>query len=902
MHKTFTIIFLCCFSVNLQAQLPDNFFDEIIIDDLQAPVGITFDQNGTGYVWERAGKVYLIDQNGLKLSAPLLDISEEVGDWGDHGLLGFALHPDFLNNGHFYLLYVVDRHHLFYHDTNLYNPDANEYNNATIGRITRYTADGATNFKTLIPDSRKVLLGDSTGNGFPINFKIHSVGSLVFGEDGTLLASCGDTAFSLNADTGSHTETFYQQALIDGILKPKENIGSFRSQLTDCLNGKIIRIDPETGLGLPSNPFFETSNPDAPQSKVWAMGFRNPFRFSIRPGSGSSDPNSGNPGSLYVGDVGAGKFEELNIVKTGGQNFGWPLYEGYIPKDAFQNVPVQNTDAPNPIVCNQAFFNFQDLLQLPLENGNEYFANPCDTMESISESFSFVACPPALAWRNTDPALSELALTGIFDELGMSSFISLVDPASPVSGENFEGYASIGGVFYNAENFPEEYQGKYLHTDYSGWIKSIVYNNQDQIASVEDFHKNSEDVVSMAVNPLDGCLYYVSFTDNRLRKVCFGGNPRPIIIATSGQNYGAAPLSVPFDASNSYSPLGYPLSFHWDFGDNSTSTDPAPIHTFETNNNSPRQFEVKLTVTDSLGSSNNKTLIVSINNTPPVVDITSIEDHTFYPLSGYTLFDLQANVTDLEHNETELLYDWQTILHHNTHEHPDQLDHNPVSTTLIEPIGCDGDEYWFEIRLEVTDEAGLSGWDSVSIFPYCGPAIAQVINLRGKAFDQGIELHWEADIPSDSISFEIQRSDNFTVFESIGAVNSSQVGDLIPLDYFDADPLPGNNRYRIKMLNKNGIFDYSNVILILFPPDPKIRVYPNPATNQLIFDLRESAGAIKLYLFDTAGRLILKYDWTDETLDGLPRTVDVSSLPNGIYFYKIQNGIEEFMDKIMILK
>jgi glucose/arabinose dehydrogenase len=63
------------------------------------------------FVWEKAGRVWIME-NGVKNPTPLIDISEEVGDWRDFGLLGFALDPGFLSNGHIYLLYVVDRHHL----------------------------------------------------------------------------------------------------------------------------------------------------------------------------------------------------------------------------------------------------------------------------------------------------------------------------------------------------------------------------------------------------------------------------------------------------------------------------------------------------------------------------------------------------------------------------------------------------------------------------------------------------------------------------------------------------------------------------------------------------------------------------------------------------------------------
>src|SRR5687768_147316 len=96
---------------NANAQNPPAGFASVLVSNQwNEAVGLTFTQNGTEmFVWERGGKVWIV-KNGQKTL--LLDITEEVGGWHDHGLLGFALHPQFDQNGHFYLLYLVDRHYL----------------------------------------------------------------------------------------------------------------------------------------------------------------------------------------------------------------------------------------------------------------------------------------------------------------------------------------------------------------------------------------------------------------------------------------------------------------------------------------------------------------------------------------------------------------------------------------------------------------------------------------------------------------------------------------------------------------------------------------------------------------------------------------------------------------------
>jgi hypothetical protein len=91
------------------------------------------------WVWERGGRVWIKDPSDSGFSL-LLDITEEVGNWDDHGFLGLAIDPGFRVNGFFYVMYVVDRHHLINFGTGSYNPNLNQYDSATIGRITRYTA------------------------------------------------------------------------------------------------------------------------------------------------------------------------------------------------------------------------------------------------------------------------------------------------------------------------------------------------------------------------------------------------------------------------------------------------------------------------------------------------------------------------------------------------------------------------------------------------------------------------------------------------------------------------------------------------------------------------------------------------------------------------------------------
>ena len=92
--------------------MPPGFTESIIAGPWADAVGLAFENNGRMYVWERTGRVWF--QEPGESPSLLLDISEEVGAWEDHGMLGFALDPDFRTNGYIYLFYVVDRYYLLH--------------------------------------------------------------------------------------------------------------------------------------------------------------------------------------------------------------------------------------------------------------------------------------------------------------------------------------------------------------------------------------------------------------------------------------------------------------------------------------------------------------------------------------------------------------------------------------------------------------------------------------------------------------------------------------------------------------------------------------------------------------------------------------------------------------------
>ena len=170
--------------------------------------------------------------------------------------------------------------------------------------------------------------------GWGQQFPGHSMDTVMFGPDGALYASAGEGA--------SFTFTDYGQAgtPLNPLGDPPAGIGGVQSPPTAeggatraqslrrvsgpaVLNGTLIRVDPFTGAGLSDNPLFSSSDPNA--RRIVAYGFRNPFRFTFRPGTNE----------LWIGDVGWSSWEEIdripNPLTSPVRNFGWPCYEGAVP-------------------------------------------------------------------------------------------------------------------------------------------------------------------------------------------------------------------------------------------------------------------------------------------------------------------------------------------------------------------------------------------------------------------------------------------------------------------------------------------------------------------------------------------------------------------------------------------
>lgn len=284
--------------------LRSGFVKETVVKALDSPTAFAIAPDGRIFIAQRAGTVKIV-QNGKQLRENFIDLSAEVNQAFNRGLVGIALHPEFPATPYVYLSYVYQP------------PEAAKHKQtgARLGRVIRVAVDAADPNRA-DPNSSVVLLGEGgayaqignpdTPNAspwtcqhpdgspvtdcIPVEGTAHQTDALLFGPDGALYVGVGDG--------GEHAQT------------------GWRPQDLNSLSGKILRIDPLTGKGYANNPFYD-GNPDSNRSKVFAYGLRNPFRFAFAPSGGD----------LYIGDVGEGKWEEVNRGGRG-VNYGWPCFEG----------------------------------------------------------------------------------------------------------------------------------------------------------------------------------------------------------------------------------------------------------------------------------------------------------------------------------------------------------------------------------------------------------------------------------------------------------------------------------------------------------------------------------------------------------------------------------------------
>jgi len=653
-----------------QFSLPPHFQAVALPGVYNLPVNLTFTPDGTRiFLLEKPGVVRVLDgSSGIAQAAPFLDLSAEVNNDHDRGLLGIELHPGFVADGGptswVYLLYTVSPvpgQDLGYNQNQMYS----------WSRLVRYRAVTSGGLLAADAGSREILLGHQLADGTVPDaiasvHNSHSNGSMHFADDGSLILTCGDGAHYDFTDNGGNDNPAFDTFTIPSTGKkgptPKvQDAGAFRAQDLRSLSGKVLRIDPATGLGYPSNPFFD-GNPASNASRVWALGLRNPYRMTLVPGTGSSDPSRGQPNVMLIGDVGWNVWEEVDASRTGGENFGWPCWEGFLQNGSYQGFNPAN---PDKVSCHTAV--------------------------------TGTLTPPLVAFHHAQPgALTPLA--------------KYVDGSGhPIPG-GFAGNCSIGGTVYAGGSFPPEYDGRLFFADYAqGFIKTLQLDAAYNVVAIRDFAANIGNLVDLERHPLTGDLYLLSIGSGQVIRLSYAGNLSPVAVAGVAPDHGQAPLAVAFAGSASSDPDGDAITFDWDFDDgspHSAAADPAHVYAAD------GVYHPTLTVSDGGGATGTAQVQVAVGNGPPAAIILSPAMGATYGVP--TLLALHGAGTDPE--SAPLSYAWDITLFHASHVHT-FLSSQQDDAFSIDVSPEDDELLYYRVQLTVTDPGGLSGSAHVFVYP-----------------------------------------------------------------------------------------------------------------------------------------------------------------------------------------
>ncbi len=307
---------------------------------LANPVAIAHAGDERLFVAEQAGVVRSIDASGAVAATPFLDIRSSVQDAGnEQGLLGLAFHPNYTENGEFFVYYTTDP-----------GPGSDR------SRVSRFRVSA--NPARADPGSEQVLLE------FEQPYANHNAGDLHFGPDGYLYIASGD------GGSGGDPRNFAQNP--------------------SSLLGKLLRIDVDSGAGngsdcnlanngqyrIPADNAYTDGSGGRGCDEIYASGLRNPWRFSF----------DRQTGDLWLADVGQNAREEIDFVPTGsggGLNFGWRCFEGDArysgdPCDAVYVPPLwvlDHADGDCSITGGYRYRGFE----FPVLYGRYFFSDYCNS-------------------------------------------------------------------------------------------------------------------------------------------------------------------------------------------------------------------------------------------------------------------------------------------------------------------------------------------------------------------------------------------------------------------------------------------------------------------------------------------------------------------------------------------
>jgi glucose/arabinose dehydrogenase/PKD repeat protein len=651
------------------ATFPKGFQDSVVVAGLNEPTAVRFAADGRVFVAEKSGRVLVYD--GLDDESPTLfaDLRLQVFNGSDRGLLGLALDPRFPLDPYVYVLYS--------HDAPIGgeapvwgvpgddgdgcpDPPGSDSDGCVISaRLSRLTADGDH------MSSEQVLIED-----WCQQFSSHSIGDLQFGPDGALYASGGDGASFISPDYGQFG---YPQknpcgdppvGLGGTQAPPSAEGGALRSQdvLTPAdptgLDGSIVRVDPETGLGLPGNPMYGSA--DANAGRIVAFGFRNPFRFAINAATNE----------VYTGNVGWDGFEEIdrfNATPSLAYNSGWPCFEGDQVHPIYVGVGLN--------VCEQLY----------------------GAPGSVSSPFFDYAHGQPLAAGDECPKTGGAALSGLvfYDgESFPSSYDGALFFADSVRGCIWAMFPDPDGrpdpstltIFGIADG--ELYPGVDLEVGPGGDLYYVALFDDEGFGP--------------------GAIHRVSY---------FSGNQPPIARLGVDRQWSVGDLESVYDATGSVDPDGGTLTYEWDLNGDGVFGEPTAegkrTWTFADSTN----HTVTVRVVDAGGATSIDRVTVYPEDTPPQPQILFPGAGHLWRVGEEIAFEGAAGDSEdgaLPGSD----FDWSARLYHcpqACHAHPLQAFPAVAAASFAAP---DHDyPAYIELTLTVADSRGLAASRTVRLDP-----------------------------------------------------------------------------------------------------------------------------------------------------------------------------------------
>ncbi|WP_425484914.1 ThuA domain-containing protein [Amycolatopsis anabasis] len=572
----------------------------------------------------RDGEVWLTTPEATTALAAKIPVYNHDED----GLQGVAIDPDFTNNKWVYLYYAPP--------LNTPAGDAPQTGTATdfapfkgYNQLSRYKLTDA---GTLDQGSEQRILQVPAERGICC----HAGGEIDFDAAGNLLLSTGDDSNPFASDGYTPIDERADRNPVYDAQRTSAN--------TNDLRGKLLRIkvNADGTYTAPAGNLFAPGTAKT-RPEIYAMGFRNPFRFAVDKQTGwvylgdyGPDAGAANPAR------GPGGLVEFNLIKGPG-NYGWPYCVG-------DNQPYRDYD---------------------FATGQSGPAFDCAAPKNTSpHNTGLVDLPPVRpAWIPYDGgSLPEFGTGG---ESPMGGPVYRFDPNSP-----------------SKTKFPEYFDGKNFAYEWDrGWIKEITVGPDGERGAIKPFFDamtltrpmNLEFGPEGSLYVLDyGSGYFGGAEDSAVYRIDYTkGNRTPVVSLKADRTSGPAPLEVNFDPAGTHDADGGALTYAWDF-DSDGSVDSTTAGPVKFTYDQPGQYTAKLSVTDPTGLTGVASVVVTAGNTQPTVKLEAPVQGGFFGFGDKVPF--RVTVTDPEDGPIDCAkVTVEYILGHDNHGHP-----------LSRATGCSG--------------------------------------------------------------------------------------------------------------------------------------------------------------------------------------------------------------------